>query len=65
MSTTLDDVAEALREALGADAVKDGDSERDLHSADLSFHERMGGRTFSRPEEGGAAGTAVDSPAAE
>ena len=29
----------ALREALGADAVKDGDSERDLHSADLSFHE--------------------------
>ena len=39
MSTTLDDVAEALREALGADAVKDGDSERDLHSADLSFHE--------------------------
>ena len=39
MSTTLEDVAEALREALGADAVKDGDSERDLHSADLSFHE--------------------------
>jgi len=39
VSTTLEDVAEALREALGADAVKDGDSERDLHSADLSFHE--------------------------
>ena len=39
MSTTLEDVAEALREALGADAVKDGDSERDLHAADLSFHE--------------------------
>ena len=30
--------AEALREALGADAVRDGDSERDLHAADLSFH---------------------------
>jgi len=32
-------VAEAaLRDALGADAVKDGDSDRDLHGADLSFH---------------------------
>ena len=39
MSATIDEVAEALREALGADAVKDGDSERDLHAADLSFHE--------------------------
>jgi D-lactate dehydrogenase (cytochrome) len=39
VSTTLEDVAAALREALGADAVKDGDSERDIHSADLSFHE--------------------------
>ncbi len=39
MSTHLVEVAEALREALGADAVKDGDSERDLHSADISFHE--------------------------
>jgi D-lactate dehydrogenase (cytochrome) len=31
-------VAAALREALGAEAVKDGDSERDLHGVDLSFH---------------------------
>jgi len=30
--------AAALREALGTDAVKDGDSERDLHGVDLSFH---------------------------
>ena len=28
-----------LRAALGNDAVKDGESERDLHGADLSFHE--------------------------
>jgi D-lactate dehydrogenase (cytochrome) len=33
------EVAAALRGALGADAVRDGDSERDLHAADLSFHE--------------------------
>jgi len=30
--------AAALRKALGTDAVKDGDSERDLHGVDLSFH---------------------------
>ena len=30
--------AAALREALGPEAVKDGDSERDLHGVDLSFH---------------------------
>ncbi len=28
----------ALREALGEDRVRDGDSERDLHAEDLSFH---------------------------
>ena len=28
----------ALRDALGPEAVKDGDSERDLHAVDLSFH---------------------------
>lgn len=28
----------ALREALGDDRVRDGDSERDLHSEDLTFH---------------------------
>ena len=39
MSTAVAEVAEELREALGPDAVKDGDSERDLHSADISFHE--------------------------
>ncbi len=39
MSTAIAVVAEALRETLGPDAVKDGDSERDLHSADISFHE--------------------------
>ena len=38
VSTALDGGVEALREALGADAVRDGDSERDLHGADLSFH---------------------------
>jgi D-lactate dehydrogenase (cytochrome) len=39
MSVGIEEAAVALREALGADAVKDGDSERDLHAADLSFHE--------------------------
>ena len=39
MSVGIAEVAVALREALGTDAVKDGDSERDLHAADLSFHE--------------------------
>ncbi len=39
MSTAIGEVAETLRETLGAEAVKDGDSERDLHSADISFHE--------------------------
>ena len=29
---------QALLEALGEDGVRDGDSERDLHSSDLSFH---------------------------
>ena len=29
---------QALREALGEDRVRDGDSERDLHADDLSFH---------------------------
>ena len=36
--TALTEATEALRGALGADAVRDGDSERDLHSEDLSFH---------------------------
>lgn len=39
MSTAIAELAETLREAVGADAVKDGDSERDLHAADISFHE--------------------------
>jgi D-lactate dehydrogenase (cytochrome) len=34
----LGEASRALREALGPDAVRDGDSERDLHAADLSFH---------------------------
>ena len=33
------DVAAALTAALGAEAVRDGDSERDLHGVDLTFHE--------------------------
>lgn len=36
--TALAEVTSALREALGDDRVRDGDSERDLHSEDLSFH---------------------------
>ena len=32
------EASRALREALGADQVKNGDSERDLHGVDLSFH---------------------------
>jgi D-lactate dehydrogenase (cytochrome) len=31
-------VAEELRAALGADAVRDGESERDLHGEDMTFH---------------------------
>ena len=38
MSAITAAAAAALREALGTDAVKDGDSERDLHGVDLSFH---------------------------
>ena len=34
----LTDVAQELREALGEDRVRSGDSERDLHAGDLSFH---------------------------
>ena len=33
------EVGRALREVLADDQVRDGDSERDLHSSDLSFHE--------------------------
>ena len=36
--TALAVVQEALLEALGEDRVRDGDSERDLHASDLSFH---------------------------
>ncbi len=39
MSGTTTTVAAALSAALGADAVRDGTSERELHSSDLSFHE--------------------------
>jgi D-lactate dehydrogenase (cytochrome) len=38
MTVGLGEASRALREALGPDAVRDGDSERDLHAADLSFH---------------------------
>ena len=38
MSTALTEVTRALREALGDERVRDGESERDLHSADISFH---------------------------
>ena len=34
----LTEAKRALREALGEDRVRDGDSERDLHAEDLSFH---------------------------
>lgn len=36
--TALTQAKRALREALGEDRVRDGDSERDLHAEDLSFH---------------------------
>jgi D-lactate dehydrogenase (cytochrome) len=36
--TTLTEATRTLREALGEDRVRDGDSERDLHAGDLSFH---------------------------
>ena len=36
--TGLTEAKRALREALGEDRVRDGDSERDLHAEDLSFH---------------------------
>jgi D-lactate dehydrogenase (cytochrome) len=32
-------IAASLRDALGADAVRDGESELDLHAVDLTFHE--------------------------
>ena len=35
---TVPELAAILRAALGEDSVRDGDSERDLHSYDLSFH---------------------------
>ena len=38
MTAALAEVTLALREALGEDRVRDGDSERDLHGVDLSFH---------------------------
>ena len=38
MTLALAEASRALREALGADQVRDGDSERDLHGVDLSFH---------------------------
>jgi D-lactate dehydrogenase (cytochrome) len=38
VTTALAEASSALREALGPDQVKDGDSERDLHGVDLSFH---------------------------
>ena len=36
--TGLTEAKRALREALGDERVRDGDSERDLHAEDLSFH---------------------------
>lgn len=39
MHVTAAGIAASLRDALGADAVRDGDSELDLHGADLTFHE--------------------------
>ena len=38
VSPALVEASRALHEALGPDAVRDGDSERDLHGVDLSFH---------------------------
>jgi D-lactate dehydrogenase (cytochrome) len=36
--TAVTEATRALRELLGGDRVRDGDSERDLHAGDLSFH---------------------------
>ena len=39
MSVAVQELRDALVEALGEDArVSDGDSERDLHAADITFH---------------------------
>ena len=38
MTAALAEASRALREALGDDRVRDGESERDLHGVDLSFH---------------------------
>ena len=38
-ATEIAELREALTAALGAEAVRDGDSERDLHGVDLTFHE--------------------------
>jgi D-lactate dehydrogenase (cytochrome) len=38
VTAALAEASRALREALGADRVRDGESERDLHGVDLSFH---------------------------
>ncbi len=37
--TAVTEATRALRELLGGDRVRDGDSERDLHAGDLSFHQ--------------------------
>ena len=36
--TALADVTRELVAALGGERVRDGDSERDLHGSDLTFH---------------------------
>ena len=36
--TGLDELKQALSDELGPEHVRDGDSERDLHAEDLSFH---------------------------
>ena len=38
MTPALSETARVLRDALAPDQVRDGDSERDLHGVDLSFH---------------------------
>ncbi len=38
VSRRLDEVVARIRAALGEERVKDGDSERDLHAGDLTFH---------------------------
>jgi D-lactate dehydrogenase (cytochrome) len=38
VTAALAEASRALREALGSDRVREGDSERDLHGVDLSFH---------------------------